>query len=62
MKSPDIPGRFTEHEGRPDEAARIAREITDWSDHSGYGPIDTSERTNAILRAHRWLGPREQAG
>lgn len=54
--------RIAEHEGRPDEAARIAREITDWNDHSGYGPIDTSERANAILRAHRWLDRRDQAG
>lgn len=54
--------RIADHEGRPDEAARIAREITEWNDHSGYGPIDTSERTNTILRAHRWLDRREQAG
>ena len=47
--------RIADHEGRPAEAARIAREVTDWTDRSGYGPIDTSERTNTILRAHRWL-------
>lgn len=47
--------RIADHEGRPAEAARIAREVTEWSDHSGFGPIDTSERTNAILRAHKWL-------
>lgn len=47
--------RIADHEGRPAEAQRIAREVTEWSDHSGYGPIDTSERTNAILRAHKWL-------
>lgn len=47
--------RIAEHEGRPDEAARIAREIANWTDESGYGPIDPSERTTAILRAHGWL-------
>ena len=47
--------RIADHEGHPAEAARLAREVTDWTDRSGYGPIDTSERTNTILRAHRWL-------
>lgn len=54
--------RIADHEGRPAEAARIAREVTEWSDHSGYGPIDTSERTNAILRAHKWLERRDRVG
>ncbi|MCB0910006.1 MAG: LysM peptidoglycan-binding domain-containing protein [Propionibacteriaceae bacterium] len=54
--------RIADHEGRPAEAARIAREVTEWSDHSGYGPIDTSERTNAILRAHKWLEHRDRVG
>jgi hypothetical protein len=53
---------IAEHEGRPAEAARIAREITDWNDHSGYGPIDPGERSDAILRAHRWLEPRSGVG
>lgn len=53
--------RIADHEGRPAEAARIAREVADWTDRSGYGPIDTSERTNTILHAHRWLDRRECA-
>lgn len=54
--------RIADHEGHPDEAARIAREITEWNDHTGYGPIDTSERTNAILRAHKWLDRERRIG
>ena len=54
--------RIADHEGHPAEAARIAREVTDWTDRSGHGPIDTSERTDAILRAHRWLNRKDRAG
>ena len=54
--------RIADHEGRPAEAARLAREVTDWTDQSGYGPIDTSERTNTILRAHRWLEHKDRVG
>ncbi|MCW5952814.1 MAG: LysM peptidoglycan-binding domain-containing protein [Propionibacteriaceae bacterium] len=54
--------RIADHEGRPTEAARIAQEVTDWTDGSGYGPVDTSERTNAILRAHQWLEHKDCAG
>jgi LysM repeat protein len=52
--------RIADHEGRPADAGWIARELTDWTDRSGYGPIDPSERTNAILRAHRWLEPKDR--
>ena len=57
----DLP-RITDHEGRPVEAARLAREVTDWTDRSGYGPIDISERTSAILRAHRCLEHKDRVG
>jgi hypothetical protein len=66
--SPDDPtphldlARIADHEGRPAESARIAREVTDWSDRSGHGPVDTSERTDAILRAHRWLEHKDRVG
>lgn len=54
--------RIADHEGRPDEAARIAREVANWTDHNGFGPLDTGERTNAILRAHKWLQSRDGTG
>ena len=53
--------RIADHEGHSAEAARIAREVTDWSDRSGYGPVDTSERADTILRAHRWLNGKGRA-
>ncbi len=54
--------RIADYEGRPAEAIRIAQEVADWTDRSGYGPIDTGERSNAILRAHRWLSNEDRAG
>jgi LysM repeat protein len=42
-------------EGQPGKAAAIARGVVTWRDGSGEGPLDLSERAEAILRTHRWL-------
>lgn len=42
------------HEGDPDKAAAIARFLIGRRDSDGY-PIDITDRTDRILRTHRWL-------
>lgn len=49
---------MAEHEGSPDTADRIAREVTDWLDGTGEGPLDIGQRADTILRAHRRLEPK----
>ena len=53
---------IAEHEGNPEEAARIVKEVAGWDDHSGYGPLDPGERMDAILRAHKWLARKDRVG
>lgn len=42
-------------EGLHGVAAEIARGVVSWRDGSGDGPVDLSDRAEAILRTHRWL-------
>ncbi|WP_300079323.1 hypothetical protein [Propioniciclava sp.] len=49
-------------EDRPADADRIARQVDDWLDGTGEGPLDLSQRADVILRAHRWLERRDRVG
>ena len=42
-------------EGQPGKAAAIARGVVSWRDGGGEPPLDLSDRTETILRTHRWL-------
>lgn len=53
---------IAEHKGAAPEADRIAREVSDWLDGTGEGPLDLSQRADTILRAHRWLERKDRAG
>lgn len=53
---------IAEDEGSLAEAHRIAHEGGDWLDGTGDGPLDLSQRADAILRAHRWLERRDCVG
>lgn len=55
----DTPGldlaAIAAREGQPAKAAEIAREVMSWRDGSGDGPPDLGDRSETILRTHRWL-------
>ena len=53
---------IAEHEGSPSAADRIAHEAIDWLDGTGQGPLDTGQRADAILRAHRRLERQGRTG
>lgn len=47
--------------GRHAAAAEVARRVVTWRDDSGDPPPDPSQRTEQILRTHRWLIETSQA-
>lgn len=55
----DTPGldlaAIAAREGQPARAAEIAREVMSWRDGSGDGPPDLGDRSETIMRTHRWL-------